>query len=492
MLKPLNPIKTFLALFFLLLIASCGGGGNSVSGIDGSGAPATASTPTTSTGTISGFGSVIVNGIHFNSDKASIIINGQTGTEDDLRVGYQVSITGEIKTDGSAVANSIEFFPALSGKISSINNLSKSFTVGELTVITNTKTLLDAAITPNFFETLKVGDNVNVSGSRDGKGNLIATRISYGNTQALVTGSISKVDTTQTTFTVDGTTVNYATAKFTNITTNQLANGLLIRAKGTFLNNVLYATDVSAITQRFDKSAKSASIEGRVTRFTSITDFAIDDMPCTTSVNTHFNGGKPSDLNLGALVSAKGTVTSEGKLLVETIGVNADSDSEIAGQVTQVIVESSASSVAFGSLVINNLTIQTTALTTYEDRGSSKFKRFNFNNILKGDFLKISGFVKNSVFYATKIEREELEDNKDTELKFKGIFTAIDSHTFSLLNRVVATNNSTEFKNAKGKNVSEAEFYATAVGQLVEVKGILRSGKFTATEVEIALSSSDD
>ncbi len=58
-----------------LVLAACGGGsGNNVAGIDRTGAPVIASY-----GTVSAFGSVVVNGVHYDTSQATFVIDGDCG-----------------------------------------------------------------------------------------------------------------------------------------------------------------------------------------------------------------------------------------------------------------------------------------------------------------------------------------------------------------------------------------------------------------------------
>ena len=83
-----------------LLLAACGGGG----GDDTSSGPATPPPgqppPTGSakavfvSGAISGFGSVIVNGVRYSTTGATVTIDDRPGTESELRAGQVVRVEG--------------------------------------------------------------------------------------------------------------------------------------------------------------------------------------------------------------------------------------------------------------------------------------------------------------------------------------------------------------------------------------------------------------
>ena len=115
-----------LASLLALGLISCGSGSSEVAGIDGSGAPAKIDTE----GTVDGFGSIIVNGVKYETSKADVIINGQSVMEDNLRAGYRVRIIGSIDNQTKvATADKIEFVPDLVGSISAIDLSSQQLTL---------------------------------------------------------------------------------------------------------------------------------------------------------------------------------------------------------------------------------------------------------------------------------------------------------------------------------------------------------------------------
>ncbi|MDX1775448.1 MAG: hypothetical protein R3297_02595, partial [Desulfobulbales bacterium] len=67
---------------------SSGGGDDGTGGIDGRG-PAVVSQ-----GSITGFGSIIVNGVEYETTSSEFEIDGETGTESELEIGDVVVIAG--------------------------------------------------------------------------------------------------------------------------------------------------------------------------------------------------------------------------------------------------------------------------------------------------------------------------------------------------------------------------------------------------------------
>jgi hypothetical protein len=92
------------------LLAACGGAGQ-----DGTGA----APDTQTSGVVNGFGSVIVNGIHFDIDNAQITIDGVPGArQSDLRVGMVVTVNGTLAADGtSGTATTLAYESLLTGSI---------------------------------------------------------------------------------------------------------------------------------------------------------------------------------------------------------------------------------------------------------------------------------------------------------------------------------------------------------------------------------------
>jgi hypothetical protein len=472
---------SFFAALFMLTACS---GGDQTSGIDGSGGPVIASPLTYSSGTINGFGSVIVNGVRYHSDKARILVNDELSSEDNLRAGYQVNVIAHTADDGSQIADTIEFHPNLMGSITSIDLDREQFTLLGQTVQVNSETLFDAAIKPNYLEGLRTGDPVLVSGKADAGGIVTATRIELiatGNHQA--TGTVGNINEGMSSFTLNSLSVNFAAATLNNFPNNRLANGLQVVATGNLDNQgVLQAKTVTNLSKSFDKNIKRAELEGFVTRFVSATDFDIAGTKVTTDAKTNFAGGSAAQLGAGVAIELKGSVNTEGVVVAERIEFAKAIDNEIAGEVTAINITNSQA-VAAGTLQINGTSIQTTARTAYEDKGKNLFKRFNFTAIQVGDFLKISGYIRDGIFIATKIERTEIE--ADITLQYRGLVLSVSDHSFVILGRTINTNNQTRFKAPQGEELTESEFYQQAPGKRVNVKGQMSSGQFTATEVEL-------
>jgi hypothetical protein len=298
----------------LLLIAACGGGGGDGSTTTGSSTDTGTATATASTqGTVTGFGSVIVNGVRFDD-------TGVSATDDDgqkvaLALGMRCEIdSGSIDTTtGTARAVAMRTGGLVTGPVQGTPVAGVDAGTGTLIVLGQG---VDVTATTVFDDSLAAGLSavadgavVEVHGLRDSAtGRIVATRIE-AKTAATVyklRGSVSALDTTAKTFSIGGAAISYAAVTTVPAT---LAEGVVIR--------VLLATaPVAGVWQAQSLGGKAATtttaaqahVRGVITAFTSATAFSIDGIPVDASAATFPDGS--TGLALGVQVEVKGTLTN--------------------------------------------------------------------------------------------------------------------------------------------------------------------------------------
>ena len=86
---------------------------------------------TTTNGVITGFGSVIVNGVKFETDATDVDTDDDDqGNEDDLEVGMVVTISGTVDEDGTTGdASEISYDEEIQGPIDSVDLADESFVI---------------------------------------------------------------------------------------------------------------------------------------------------------------------------------------------------------------------------------------------------------------------------------------------------------------------------------------------------------------------------
>ena len=119
------------ALLMSVILASCGGGGGGGSTT----APPPPSTKVTYvTGSISGFGSVIINGVRYESDSATVTKEGKTATQGDLKAGEVITLRAETGADGVPHAKSIEQGRLVQGSVTAIDTAANTLTISGVVV----------------------------------------------------------------------------------------------------------------------------------------------------------------------------------------------------------------------------------------------------------------------------------------------------------------------------------------------------------------------
>jgi Domain of unknown function (DUF5666) len=113
-------------------------------------APGTGGTGMTAIGTISGFGSVVINGIRFDDTLAAVRVDGVSAQPTDLRLGMVALAQGVRSTAvttplPTAIANQIEVWKTAQGTVSHVANMGTyvQFSVAGLTVQTDVGTVFD-------------------------------------------------------------------------------------------------------------------------------------------------------------------------------------------------------------------------------------------------------------------------------------------------------------------------------------------------------------
>lgn len=216
-----------MALLASLVLAACGGGGGSTS-------TSAASISQSASGTVTGFGSVFVDGIELEDAKAVTRVENADGSYSTvaLELGQRVRVAH----DASGTASVVTVDAAVIGTVAagSIDTTALTLTVAGQAVMANTDAT-SGAVTRfgggyTSFADIAAGDIVEVHGSAvydSAVGGYVvkATRIAKQSaiTAVRVMGKLAGLDTTTKTFTINGLTVSYAAATLSPSSTT-LAN----------------------------------------------------------------------------------------------------------------------------------------------------------------------------------------------------------------------------------------------------------------------------
>jgi hypothetical protein len=467
------------SIFTALTVIACGsgggggGGGVPTAGIDRGGI-------TIAQGPITGFGSVIVNGVRYSTTGANILVDGVTATEADLAVGQVVRVEGTVDTGGTTgTARSVRFDDDVTGPIQSIDLASGRLVVLGQPVQTGAATSFDDSIVPRGLEGLAVGDHVEVSGLVAANGVINATRIerSAAAGELEVRGTVSNLDAGVQRFEINELAVDYSAAQLADLQPGGPANGDLVEVHGTLdAAGTLVATRVEGEDRALDGGEDDeADLEGLVTRFASVTDFDVAGQSVTTNAATEFRDGTAADLALGVDVEVEGEFDASGRVVADKIEFRrtADAKVRIAGLVEQV--DSSA-----GTLVVLGLTVRTNAVTRFEDHSDADLERFGIGDLRAGDFVEIRAHDDGGTLIATRVERDEPDD----EVELRGRASDLAAPTLRVAGVTIETTSETEFER-DDERIDASTFFAEADGRIVKVDGQWDGSTLTADEAEI-------
>lgn len=460
-----------------LVVFGCGGGGggggnSAPQGIDRGGV-------TIAQGPISGFGSIFVNGVEYATTGAMISVDGQPGSESDLRVGQMVRVEGSVNQNGTTgTATRVTYADDVEGPIQSIDLPAKRMVVVGQVVQTGPGTSFDQAIVPSDLSGLAVGDRVEVSGTVTSQGVINATRVERKGAASSVEvkGVIAALDTNAHQFSLGALVVNYATAQLAGFAGGQPANGDTVEAVGT-LNGA--GTLVATQLEKQGPGAPGgnddkADFEGLVTRFVSPADFDVAGQRATTTAFTVYEGGSAADLALDVQVEVEGTFDTMGRIVATKVAFRHDGDTEFSAPVESV-------NVAGNSLVMLGTTVRTNNLTRFEDKSAARLQHFSLADIHVGDYLEVRAYDDGSGLLATVLERKDVQGTNEVV----GIATAIAPPNFVVAGIPVTTDANTEFRDNNGVTVSASTFFAIASGRTVKVRGTLTGNTLLAERAEL-------
>lgn len=449
-------VKQFYLLICTLsavMLTACSGGGD-LAGIGGSGY--------ISSGSVTSFGSVFVNGVEFETDSSTFEIEDASGTQQGLRIGMVVQVSGSINADGiTGTATHINYGDDLEGPVSDITAGvdvdTRSFSIfGKPIVISAAYTAFEGV----DFANVSNGNVLEVSGYYDQNGALQASYIERkslnSNASSIfeIKGFISALSGTG--FQVQGIKIDASAANLNDLQ-DGLKNGQSVEVKGTFSNNTIMATEVEAEDSLSEYV--QVEIEGIVTRYVSNSDFDVNGQ----RVNASAASISPAGLTIsaGTKVEVEGTVTN-GVLNATEVELR-EGSAQVSALVNSIdlLNNSFTVDVLSGQLVTVKLT---TSTRLEDDLGSNDNLLLAELNV--GDFVDVEGFESNTnTITATRVKRE----SEEKEIELQGVVTAESANDFTVLGVTYPVDSGTSYENSAEVPVDNqaAFFLLTTLNQTV-------------------------
>ena len=427
-----------------LVVLGCGGG-DDFAGIG------TGGTGSFTSGTIRAFGSIVVNGIHYDESRAAITDDaGQTLGRSALQLGMVVEVEGsDISTSTSGVrradASAVRVRSELQGPIAAIDLAGSQITVLGQQVSIGASTVFERQF-EGGLSSLTPGQEVEIYGLRQADGQYLATRIESAHDAAYkLRGRISALNPSDRSFRMGGAVISYAGL---DLGGQDLANGRYARvqlrgnAHGPWTATAIRVAP-SGINAPSTGSIK-AEIEGYITDFTSNTRFSVNGMPVDASQVSRL----PAGLGLGVRVEVEGRL-EDGVLRAHDVELKGDDDEfEIEAAVTHL--DTQAQRLTLAGLVTVDYT-------------RARFNGGTPGQLQLGSRLEVEGYLAadGHTLIATEVEFEH------DEVELEGVISDLNRANRSFLIAGVVP---VDYSQARFKGGRESDL---AAGRPVEVEGYL-------------------
>lgn len=442
-----------LTAAFSLMFYGCGGSG-------GGGGGGASSTKTTSKGVITGFGSVFVNGVEYDTVGSSVVMDDASASESNLQIGMVVTVNGSIAAAGTTgTAASISFADNLEGPVSSLYSAaSKTFAVMGQIVKVDGNTMYQNV---NDASLLAMADMVEVSGFPDANGVILATRIekkaavfSANTTTVELKGIVSGL--TGSVFSINALSIDAGGAALPN----GLANGSYVEVRGTLAAAAgpMTATFVELEPLFSAGEGEHVEVEGIVTDYVSMSSFKVNGVPVNGSAlsATYANG---------MMVEVEGRMVG-GVLVASTSELEVESNILLEGNVTAVNAN---------SLTVLGQTATVSATTEYKDSSAANLRIFSLANIAVTDHVVVAAYQGAGGIVATSIERRDAS----AQAQLKGIVSAATPTSSLTILGVVLDTSAASFRDISSTPMLAADFFAAITTGTTVVK--VKWNTFTST-----------
>lgn len=477
----------YVSIFAALSLTACGGGGG------GSNNPPNNQTQSsTVTGVITGFGSIFVDGVEYETADSTISVDGTSTTEDDLAIGMVVTLTGTVNDDGTTgVASAVSYSNELEGQVISNNYLTDgTLNIMGQTIKVNAETVFESKVsTIASIEQIVAGNIIEVSGYPTANGDIYATRLEVkkankANSDVIeVKGVISNLNTTDSTFTLGSLTVDYSIAMLDD-SISALANDLYVEVKSsTALNgNTLVASKVeleghNGSLERSGNENEDLEFEGViVTVDLANKTFVVNGQTVYFNNATEFEYGNSANLLADVRVKVEGVFDANGRLIADEIKFKTASSNEIAGVIEAIDRDNKTVTVMGQTFSLNNSTIMD------DERDDSPERYFDINDLTVGNWVEVRYYTNSTddSLVATKFKRDDDSGDDGNDSSLEGVIESVNEvdQTFAVSGVTV--------------NYASVANFTPIDGKKVEIEGNFESGVLVATKVEIEDSHEDE
>lgn len=471
-------LRFMLLAFFTWMPLGCGGGGDSQAGggIGGTGLYAS------SVGTVTEFGSVVVNGVTYETRNARVIVeNEPKGTGDEavlqnLAVGMVVRVEGWLNDEVSGTAEQVFFSADLQGPVESLTILDsrtqRVVILGQPVVIDDRTLFRNTAASA-----ISQGMVLEVSGYADENGVILATfagkvadSLPSGGA-VKIKGEVQDLNTGAKTFRIGSLAIDYAGA--TRLPPAGLATGQFLEVRGRLQAPGLLAADRIDLAEDIGSGAfETVDLEGIVSQMSSTAEFRVGRRTIRTDSDTTWANLVPEDLTPGTRVIVRGVLVGGDILareirLFEKIKIRSNVSEVFLGQNRLVLT-------GFGGV-----RVEVTADTRIQGLAKS------LEEIQPGDNLKVFGRTSpDKTVLASKV----LVLPSSANVEIAGPLDSVSRPEIFILGVRIDTTSipAGGFLGRGGTLITADEFFASlGPGETVAAEGVLQAGVPVWNRVEI-------
>jgi hypothetical protein len=444
--RPNNWSRACVLLLGATLFGCLASEENQTAGIEGTGSPVA------SRGSVTSYGSILVNGERIDISRAQIHANGELVMENAIELGMVVQVEAERDEHGTVVAERVHYRRALLGTVSEVVEATAVRKV--LNVLGQTMVVHDDAHFAGItFDELGEGTRLDVSGFTDSEGRLVASRIALAaeGIESEVSGDVQHLNREYMHLQLRGLKVHYADAVFEIGHESDLANGVAVTVQGQMEGDVLVATRITFVANEPElEEGVWVSHEGVVRNVQAQAQFALDGV-IVNAAGAELTGGSAEQLTAGIRVAVAGTLEN-GILQAQQVHLLLPGIYRVRAPVDDVDPQ-------LNTIVIMGTTYINTRLTAFEDLRPNPNRVMNLNNIQIGDYVEVFARYRDEQLEVTRINRLSSHEG----VKLRGPVSGIDED----LEQIVVMGVSVNLHGAVGA----ALIGQLSQGDVVEVRG---------------------
>ena len=426
-------------------------------------------------GTITGFGSIFVNGVEYEIDDATFDVDGnKSATQSQLRIGMVVRLEASENSDGiTGVATSVFYDDSIEGPITSVPVIPvgqpdvKEFSVMGQTISVNASTIFEDV----SFTTLALNDVVEISGFPDQSGTIFATRVekkgsfSGAEVEVELHGVIADLNLVPDQFKIGSLIINISKPPVLDDLSSGLSNGLNVEVKGRYQSNgTIIADEIEG--EDDDNSGNnvsgttgSLSLHGLVTSFVNgvlkVNGITVD----TSAIST-------STLDLiaqGIEIEVDGQMTN-GILVATSIEIRS-SEARFEANISEVNVTNKTIGISYPGITgVVTLTFNTQSQLTDDIQNGSPI---TINNLTTSMQARIDARKSGDSWIVTSLKVKDLQG----EFEIEGVATAKTANSsFTVSGLVIPASSSGVSYKINDATKSASEFFAAVIVDTTKVE----------------------